>query len=286
MDDFDVRARQQANALQRVRAGMAGIWRDQAARDVNGRYLDPHAEADDSMRRDLAEEKAELAKAAEHTRRTADLAAEVTAKVELSVSLRREAAEDVKAAFSYIEHSEDERQVAQDSASAGSEALLAAETVCSGIAGPAGGDTVPVEIRASQGGGGDLLATIRSVNPGGPSVPGRSMNCANCAMATDSCLAGRPAVADPGEGPVSHAVIEEHFGGRFVVVDGEGEIRSLLSAAGPGARGIVLGVRGSGVGHVFNAVNSGGTVTFLDGQIGGYASFSADYTGFAFLRTN
>lgn len=58
-----------------------------------------------------------------------------------------------------------------------------------------------------------------------------------------------------------------------------------MLGAGPGARGIVFGSRGSGeVGHVFNAVNQGGTVRFLDGQIGGAASFEG-FTEFFLLRT-
>ena len=36
--------------------------------------------------------------------------------------------------------------------------------------------------------------------------------------------------------------------------------------------------------HVFNAVNQGGTIRFLDGQIGGAASFEG-FTEFFFLRT-
>lgn len=286
MDDFDARARQQSNSLQRVRSGMTGIWRDQAAREVNGRYLDPHAEADDSLRRDLGEEKAELAKAAEHTRRTSELATTVTEKVELSVSLRREAAEDVKAAFSYIERSEDERQLAQDAATIGSNALLAAETVCQGVSGPAGGDTVPVEIRQDPAGGADLLSLIRSVNPGGPSAPGRRLNCVNCAIATDSCLAGRPAVADPSQRTLKINKITEQLGGEWVDVSGESEIRALLGAAGPGARGVVYGAYAEGGGHVFNAINTGGSVAFLDGQNGRYASFSPEFIGYLFARTN
>jgi len=38
------------------------------------------------------------------------------------------------------------------------------------------------------------------------------------------------------------------------------------------------------VGHVWNAVNQGGTVRFLDGQSGGVASFDG-YDGYMFLRT-
>jgi filamentous hemagglutinin len=59
-----------------------------------------------------------------------------------------------------------------------------------------------------------------------------------------------------------------------------------LSAAGPGARGIVFGSRGSGeVGHVFNAVNQKGVVRFLDGQTGQAASLEG-YKSFQLLRTN
>lgn len=42
---------------------------------------------------------------------------------------------------------------------------------------------------------------------------------------------------------------------------------------------------GSNIGHVFSAVNQRGVVRFLDGQIGGPASFDG-YSGFKFLWTN
>lgn len=53
----------------------------------------------------------------------------------------------------------------------------------------------------------------------------------------------------------------------------------------PGDRGIVFGARGSDPGHVFNAVNQGGVVRFIDFQTGRAASFDG-YSGFSFLRTN
>lgn len=55
-----------------------------------------------------------------------------------------------------------------------------------------------------------------------------------------------------------------------------------MTDAGAGARGMVFGSRGSDVGHVFNAVNQGGTVRFLDGQTGAAASFSG-FDGFQFM---
>ena len=54
--------------------------------------------------------------------------------------------------------------------------------------------------------------------------------------------------------------------------------------AGPGARGIVFGARGSNVGHVFNGVNQNGTIRFLDGQTGTPAN-SNGFTGLRFLWT-
>ncbi len=120
--------------------------------------------------------------------------------------------------------------------------------------------------------------SIRGVNP-----LGGDMNCVNCAVATDSTLAGNPASALL-SGPKPISVLEDLYGGSFVRVAGSSEIEGMLAGAGNGARGIVYGSRADGVGHVFNAVNQGGTIRFLDGQTGGAASFSG-YDGFWFLRT-
>lgn len=118
--------------------------------------------------------------------------------------------------------------------------------------------------------------TIRNVNP-----TGSGMKCMNCVVATDATLSGRAASALPsGVQPIS--VLEDVFGGTFRPVSGQAEIAALMTDAGSGARGVVFGSRGSDVGHVFNAVNQGGTVRFLDGQTGGAASFSG-FDGFEFM---
>lgn len=63
-------------------------------------------------------------------------------------------------------------------------------------------------------------------------------------------------------------------------------IDQAMQEAGPGARAIVYGEpRAGGTGHVFNVVNQGGVVRYLDGQTGQVASF-AGYTGLRLLRTN
>jgi len=97
------------------------------------------------------------------------------------------------------------------------------------------------------------------------------MNCVNCAVATDATLGGSPASALL-SGPKPISALEKAYGGAFKPVSGQAEIEGFLAGAGNGARGIVYGSRSGGVGHVFNGVNQGGTIRFLDGQSGGPVS--------------
>ena len=55
------------------------------------------------------------------------------------------------------------------------------------------------------------LRSIKNVNPGYPEK-GRTNNCANCAIAADSTLAGRPASALPSMNPASLPSLGQHFG--------------------------------------------------------------------------
>lgn len=121
--------------------------------------------------------------------------------------------------------------------------------------------------------------SIRGVN-----ALGGRLNCVNCVVATDATLAGRPASA-LSEGPFRIDVLERHYGARFGASTSIADIARSVSAAGPGARGIVFGSRVGDVGHVFNVANQNGVVRFLDGQSGGAASVSG-YNGFRLLRTN
>lgn len=158
-------------------------------------------------------------------------------------------------------------------------------------------DTVATDVRGSSSGPGAAswvshapstrfvdaaeveAGSIRAVNP-----LGGGMNCVNCSVATDATLGGSPASALL-SGPKPISVLERLYGGSFKPVSGQAEIEGILADAGNGARGIVYGSRGSQVGHVFNGVNQGGTIRFLDGQTGGAASFSG-FDSFMFLRTN
>lgn len=127
---------------------------------------------------------------------------------------------------------------------------------------------------------GDLAGSIRNVN-----ALGGTQNCVNCVIAGDATLSGSPASALNSVGPQPISMLEEAFGGTFKEVAGQAEIEQLLGEAGPGARDIVYGAREGVAGHVFDAVNQGGTIRFLDPQLGGPASFEG-YSGFRFLWTN
>ena len=162
-------------------------------------------------------------------------------------------------------------------------ALAALTGGAGGAADVAGGaETVEEAEAGAQAGEAevDSAGSLRDVvNP-----LGGGSNCVNCAVATDATVSGSPASAlDSGPQPIS--ALEDLYGGSFKEVSGPGEIGDLLQEAGPGARGIVYGARAAGqVGHVFNAINDGGEVSFLDGQTGS-ASFEG-FSGLKFLFTN
>jgi hypothetical protein len=78
------------------------------------------------------------------------------------------------------------------------------------------------------------------------------------------------------------AALAKVFKAKWINVAGRTQIEQILLKAGPGSQAIVFGARGTGVGHVWNAVNQKGVIRFLDGQIGGQASFQG-YTSFQLL---
>ncbi|SFD91140.1 RHS repeat-associated core domain-containing protein, partial [Paracidovorax konjaci] len=122
--------------------------------------------------------------------------------------------------------------------------------------------------------------SIRGVN-----AIGGSMNCVNCAIATDATLAGNSASA-LGGGPFRISVLESTYGQRFGLPATSVDIINSMINAGNGARGIVYGAPLNGsVGHVFNVVNQNGVVRYLDGQTGGAASING-YRHLQLLRTN
>jgi hypothetical protein len=149
----------------------------------------------------------------------------------------------------------------------------------------------------------DFPDLAHGVNPRFGNAPGFDINCQSCVVATDRSLGGAPtsAIGRPVDA-AGHPLPDQRFNWPHSVnqaLDGNNPVRpangyddiaSELENAGDGARGIVHGMRvdanGNPVpGHVFNAVNRGGTVHFVDGQIGGYA-YLENYSGFQFMRTS
>lgn len=121
-------------------------------------------------------------------------------------------------------------------------------------------------------------------------------NCQSCVNAVDRTLDGSPAsaVPVPPEGfPWPDSVIKTIGGGKpFTMVNGYDDITDQLIKAGDGARGVVWGRRFMRVGsrsielegHVFNVVNRGGHVFYVDGQTGTFAKL-ANFDILSFLRT-
>jgi RHS repeat-associated protein len=123
-----------------------------------------------------------------------------------------------------------------------------------------------------------LAGSIRNVN-----LVGGTMNCVSCATAVDATLGGAPASAI-----LTAAQPISVLGTGWAPVSGEMQIGSILSQSGNGARGIVFGESLTGdVGHVWNAVNQGGTINFIDGQLGGggLGNFGS-FQNFQFLLTH
>ncbi|MFE0462325.1 RHS repeat-associated core domain-containing protein [Kitasatospora sp. NPDC058965] len=161
--------------------------------------------------------------------------------------------------------------------------------------------------RPPGGGEGSRTATVHTTKGGRtyttPATPrmkalinptGGRVNCVACSIATDRTLGGTPAAAMPG-GPFA-AVNLDRYAGR-----GPRSDRSLdglvqrMQLLGPGARGIVVGIRPLPPGklvptkpeefsHAFNVVNRDGTIEFLDNQ-SGLADPVDKFTGYLFWRT-
>jgi len=112
-------------------------------------------------------------------------------------------------------------------------------------------------------------------NDGGVSVPGRDVNCVNCAMAVESNWRGHPQVSAARAtrmGEPSRERLPAHYRKPFERSDFS-DIATRLTAAGPGSSAIVRvrwndGAGGDAGGHCFNAVNYQGVVYFVDGQRG------------------
>jgi hypothetical protein len=117
---------------------------------------------------------------------------------------------------------------------------------------------------------------LSQVNP-----TGGTTNCVNCALSLDATLSGAPSCAMPGC-VTSPRLLQQMYGRGFYGTT-SGHLTNELRQAGNGARGIVL-IPGTPNSHVINAINQGGVVKYLDGQIG--REVTAPSGPIFFLRTN
>lgn len=122
-------------------------------------------------------------------------------------------------------------------------------------------------------------------------------NCQSCVNAVDHTLDGQPAsaVPRPPQGFRWPDSVTKTIGGGkpFVRVGGYDDITDQVTKAGDGARGVVWGRRFRQIGsrsievegHVFNVVNRGGRVFYVDGQTGAFARLE-NFSILNLLRTN
>jgi hypothetical protein len=125
--------------------------------------------------------------------------------------------------------------------------------------------------------------------PGPPNIIGahpKNMNCVNCAVTVDNILNGgnlQSAVINRAGESIGN--LQTLYGRNFIAVQSQIHIDVLMSQAGSGATGIVLGQRNNGMYHVFNVVNKEGGKFFIDGQNGRFIDTS-NFNRFSLLRTN
>lgn len=113
---------------------------------------------------------------------------------------------------------------------------------------------------------------------------GSQQNCVSTSVATALILRGESATAGDmtvyGEAIQGSSLYEaERFfetelgeGRQFVQIESASQFQSIMDDAGSYSSGIVTAFRADGSSHMFNVINLGGNITFIDGQKGGKAS--------------
>jgi len=112
---------------------------------------------------------------------------------------------------------------------------------------------------------------VEQINGEGVDSPGRNNNCIDCARAVEANWRGDDAVAAPLADPRSPGLSADHLqdwtGGRFQRASVD-EIQGRLTELGPGSSAIVTSAWDTGGAHAYNALNDGGTVKWVDAQLG------------------
>ncbi|MEY9937020.1 putative T7SS-secreted protein [Streptacidiphilus sp. MAP5-3] len=122
-------------------------------------------------------------------------------------------------------------------------------------------------------------------------TPGFNRNCTNNVITVDRRLDGVEVDTAPltqGRSiPQTQELFQKELGdpnAQFRQVNGYDTISEDIAARGPGSRGAVILVRGGNSAHVFNVINDGGRVIYLDGQSGKLADLeSYNITDLAYM---
>ena len=111
---------------------------------------------------------------------------------------------------------------------------------------------------------------VADINGGGKDLPGRDVNCVDCTRAVEANWRGHDAVAAPlGESlrrGTSAARLEEWSGGDLIPAS-TAEVEARLVEMGPNSSAMLVSRWRNGTAHAFNAVNDGGVVKWVDGQL-------------------
>ncbi|WP_431679233.1 toxin glutamine deamidase domain-containing protein [Kitasatospora sp. KL5] len=117
-----------------------------------------------------------------------------------------------------------------------------------------------------------------ALNGGGPREPGRANNTVDVALSSVDTYSGLPVCSAPRlpDGPAGEYGgrdrAERELGTQFLDLgDGEGgfaRVAETLLRSGPGAQAVLLTLDGFRRSHVWNAVNHGGRLTWIDHQTG------------------
>jgi len=134
MEDEIWYMKQQSRVLQEFRREIQGFWDDEAAREMNVRYLNPHEDDDtqmttglDGQQNALQEAQVKLTSASEHALRAEKLSVEVLEQLEL-------AEQDVSIAYQFYEQYRDYHSHARSFLPEIEKLIAEANSVCRGVA--------------------------------------------------------------------------------------------------------------------------------------------------------
>lgn len=124
---------------------------------------------------------------------------------------------------------------------------------------------------------------VADINPD-RNAPWRQNNCGECARAVDSAWNGQPAVAAALARPEELEKVSRmtDWAGEEPVPAKMGDVEQRLRELGPGSSAVVGCDWNRGGGHWFNALNDGGTIKAVDGQMGRVETWPPSRPGVGF----